>query len=285
MIDLQGIEPDSAAQLRQAFDHKKLAHSYLFVDPTAERAKTAAYWLACLFNCTGKNRPDGTCRNCQQILSGNHPDVLLIGPEGRETLGIDQVRPLKAELAKSPAESTCRFFFIESAEKLTAPAANALLNLLEEPIAPVVTILLTTNSNQILPTVRSRTQLLKFGEPSIDSKTSQLLASGLTRAELAEVGETTDLDQQIKYYYEECLADDLKSVVTAYQLAALAPNHVIQKYVLIQLKLKAQAGLQKPEVQMANMKFLAGLVEVDKLRFSHVNFKQALEYLALQGTR
>lgn len=140
MIDISNVGVKQTQFLRKAYEQKKLAHSYLFVDSDEIRALNTAYWLACLFNCTGENKPDGTCRNCKQILSGNHPDVLLVEPEGKQTLGIDQVRPLKEELAKSPVESSRRFFFINEAQKLTLSAANGLLNLLEEPVAPVVTI-------------------------------------------------------------------------------------------------------------------------------------------------
>ena len=61
--------------LRQAFEQNKLAHSYLFVDANEIQALNTAYWLACLFNCSGSKKPDGTCQNCRQIISGNHPDV------------------------------------------------------------------------------------------------------------------------------------------------------------------------------------------------------------------
>ena len=148
MIDLKNIGQKQADLLRDAYLNKKVAHSYLFVDPMQKKGINTAYWLACLFNCVGEDKPDGTCNNCQRILDGNHPDVFLVKLEGKQTLSIDQIRPLKEELAKSPVEGNRRFFIIENAEKLTLAASNALLNLLEEPVAPVVTILITNNENQ-----------------------------------------------------------------------------------------------------------------------------------------
>ena len=118
MIDLSNVGKKQTQFLKRAYDQKKLAHSYLFVDSDEARALNTAYWLACLFNCTGENKPDGSCQNCRQILSGNHPDVLLVAPDGKQTLGIDQIRPLKEELAKSPVESTRRFFFINEAQSI-----------------------------------------------------------------------------------------------------------------------------------------------------------------------
>ena len=201
MIDLSNVGKKQTQFLKRAYDQKKLAHSYLFVDSDEARALNTAYWLACLFNCTGENKPDGSCQNCRQILSGNHPDVLLVAPDGKQTLGIDQIRPLKEELAKSPVESTRRFFFINEAQKLTLAAANGLLNLLEEPVAPVVTILITNNSDQILPTVRSRTQIINFdnGERA-SGRTAVLLENGFSKAEIEELGNLDKWNQAIKYF-------------------------------------------------------------------------------------
>jgi len=205
MVNINKIGKAQANFLYRAYNNKQLAQSYLFVDSDEEEALNTAYWLACLFNCTGQNKPDGKCQNCRQIISGNHPDVLLVEPEGKQTLGIDQIRPLKEELAKSPVESTRRFFFINEAERLTLPAANALLNLLEEPIAPVVSILITNNSDQILPTVRSRTQIVNFDDgKKIEGKTAILIKNGFSQDEITELGDTSNLDQMIKYFYQKC---------------------------------------------------------------------------------
>ena len=226
MIDLKNIAQDPASFLKEAYDKKQLAHSYLFVDTDEDQALSTAYWLACLYNCTGTNRPDGSCQNCQQILSGNFPDVLLVQTEGKQTLGIDQIRPLKEELAKSPVESSCRFFFIRQAERLTMPAANALLNLLEEPIAPVVSILITNNSDQILPTIRSRTQIINFeNNDNNDSHKQILLNNGFSSEEIEELGDTDNIDQLVKYFYQEMLEFNNLSLISAHKIADYAKNN------------------------------------------------------------
>lgn len=278
MIDLKNIGQVEAKLLRRAYEKKQLAHSYLFVDNDEKRALNTAYWLACLFNCTGTNKPDGTCQNCRQILSGNHPDVLLVKPEGRQTLSIDQIRPLKEELAKSPAESTRRFFFIEGAQKLTLPAANAMLNLLEEPIAPVVSILITNNADQILPTVRSRTQIVNFEDKEKHfDRESILLENGFSKDEIIELGDTQKLDQEIKYFYQELLEQNDLALVTAHKLADAAKSNSFENYILLRLKLLAQKELNN----LRSVYILKGLIMVDKMRFSNVSFRNSLDYLAL----
>ena len=283
MIDLSNVGKKQTQFLKRAYDQKKLAHSYLFVDSDEARALNTAYWLACLFNCTGENKPDGSCQNCRQILSGNHPDVLLVGPDGKQTLGIDQIRPLKEELAKSPVESTRRFFFINEAQKLTLAAANGLLNLLEEPVAPVVTILITNNSDQILPTVRSRTQIINFdnGERA-SGRTAVLLENGFSKAEIEELGNLDKWNQAIKYFYQEMLEHNSLALVSAYKLAADAKLVSEQGYILLQLKLLAEQDLRNPAKRIMAATMLKNLIEIDKMRLSNVNLQNALDYLALK---
>ena len=282
MIDISNIGTNQAEFLKRAYQQKKLAHSYLFVDSDETRALNTAYWLACLFNCTGENKPDGTCQNCKQILSGNHPDVLLVEPEGKQTLGIDQVRPLKEELAKSPVESSRRFFFINEAQKMTLSAANGLLNLLEEPIAPVVTILITNNSDQILPTVRSRTQIINFdnGE-KLTGKTALLLENGFSKNEIEELGNLDKLDQSIKYFYQEMLEHNSLALVSAHKLSESAKLVSEQRYILVKLKLLAEHDLTDSLKMNIAARMLDNLVEIDKMRLNNVNFRNSLDYLAL----
>ena len=282
MIDISNIGTKQAQFLQRAYQQKKLAHSYLFVDSDESRALNTAYWLACLFNCTGENKPDGTCQNCKQILSGNHPDVLLVEPEGKQTLGIDQVRPLKEELAKSPVESSRRFFFINEAQKMTLSAANGLLNLLEEPVAPVVTILITNNSDQILPTVRSRTQIINFdnGEKPT-GKTALLLENGFSKSEIEELGNLDKLDQAIKYFYQEMLEHNSLALVSAHKLSENAKLVSEQRYILVKLKLLAEHDLSDSFKLNIAARMLDNLVEIDKMRLSNVNFRNSLDYLAL----
>lgn len=283
MIDLSNVGKKQTQFLKRAYDQKKLAHSYLFVDSDEARALNTAYWLACLFNCTGENKPDGSCQNCRQILSGNHPDVLLVAPDGKQALGIDQIRPLKEELAKSPVESTRRFFFINEAQKLTLAAANGLLNLLEQPVAPVVTILITNNSDQILPTVRSRTQIINFdnGERA-SGRTAVLLENGFSKAEIEELGNLDKWNQAIKYFYQEMLEHNSLALVSAHKLAADAKLVSEQGYILLQLKLLAEQDLRNPAKRIMAATMLKNLIEIDKMRLSNVNLQNALDYLALK---
>ena len=284
-IELAKRDKKQAQFLQHAYEENKLAHSYLFVDANEKQALNTAYWLACLFNCTGEQKPDGTCQNCRQIISENNPDVLLVTPENKQSLGIDQVRILKEELAKSPVQSSTRFFIIDEAQKLTLAAANALLNLLEEPVAPVVTILITNNTDQILPTIRSRTQIVNFTDgKKPDNKTTLLLENGFSQDEIDELGNTSSLDQAIKYFYQEMLEHNSLALVSAHKLAELAKGKAEQNYLLVMLKQMAQKDLNSGN-QQTGARMLKYLVEIDKMQYSNVSFRNLLDYLALQWKR
>lgn len=280
MIDIKKAAIEQTEFLRDAFDHQKIAHSYLFVDPMQEKGVATAYWLACLFNCTGDQKPDGSCSECQRILSGNHPDIFLVEPVGKQTISIDQVRPLKEELAKSPVEGTRRFFFIKNAEKLTLSANNALLNLLEEPVAPVVTILITNNENQILPTVRSRTQIISFEDEKVDDRTAKLLEFGLTNDEITDLGKTDKLEQEVKYLYQELFEQNDLALIRAHKLAEGA-SLATQKFIFYWLKQLALDDLKSPAKQLAAAQLLQLLMNCDKLRASNVSFRNSLDYIVL----
>lgn len=278
MINLENIDQKQARFLKRAADTDRLAHAYLFVSEDEQRGLNTAYWLACYLNCEGKNKPDGKCSNCRRIIAGDHPDVMLVRPEIKHSLSIDQVRPLKEELAKNPVESGFRFFFIEYAEKLTLAAANGLLNLLEEPVAPVVTILITQNQDKILPTIRSRAQLIVMHEDNLTQKEQRLLASGLTREEIAEIGDSSKLDQKIKYFFQNMLQQNDLAFIDAHELSALK-SIAQQKYIFIRLKELATSYLSKQPQAAAAM--LQSLIMTDKMKIANVSFKNRLDYLVL----
>lgn len=286
MINLQHIDQKQTQILRQAVDSGQMAHSYLFVANDPAIARNTAYWLACYYNCQGTDKPDGNCQNCQQILSGNHPDLLAVTLEDRQSISIDQIRPLKEELAKSPVESTIRFFIIEQAQSLTLSAANALLNLLEEPVAPVVTILLTNNVDQILPTIRSRTQVIKFTDNNVLSgDQDSLIANGFSEDELAELGDLNQLNQQIKYFYQEVTEGNDLALVSAHKLAMQVTGKTGQNYVLLRLKYLAESDFQQESTRLNGLHMLKYIMELDKMRMSNVNLRNLLDYLALQIKR
>ena len=102
------------------------------------------------------------CRPCLKIESGNHPDIIHIAPS-RNIIKISQIRDLCHTLSMKPYEAKMRVVMISEAQHMNLEAANALLKILEEPPEQTVIILTALNTVQLLPTIVSRCQEIRFG--------------------------------------------------------------------------------------------------------------------------
>jgi DNA polymerase-3 subunit delta' len=105
--------------------------------------------------------PCGRCKSCKKIESGNHPDIILIEPSGA-FIKIDQIRELCHALSLKPYEARLRVAIICDAHTMNPSAGNALLKVLEEPPDQTMLILIAPHSSDLLPTVASRCQLVRF---------------------------------------------------------------------------------------------------------------------------
>jgi DNA polymerase-3 subunit delta' len=103
----------------------------------------------------------GRCQACRRIEAGLHPDFLQVVPEGR-SIRIAQIRSILDTLAMKPYEAAVRVVLIDDAHKMNPEAANALLKLLEEPPDKTSFILVAPRRNDLLPTVASRCQNVRF---------------------------------------------------------------------------------------------------------------------------
>jgi len=147
-------------QLQQALDGQRVPQALLLTGPESVGKHTLARWLAAALFCeTPAEAPCGVCRSCRRILSGNHPDVLWVEPEGAKAqLKIDQIRGVERFLALTPLEGTHKVAIIGEFDRANVSAANALLKTLEEPPRYAHLILLAEDAERLLPTITSRTQ-------------------------------------------------------------------------------------------------------------------------------
>jgi len=125
-----------------------------------------ALGLAAAMNChTSRGEGCGECDACTRIIGGIHPDVVTLVREGAANIvPIENVRnQVIARIGLPPHEADTRVFIVEEATALAPPAANALLKTLEEPPARTLFVMCTTAPEQLLPTIRSRCQRVRFG--------------------------------------------------------------------------------------------------------------------------
>ncbi len=164
--------------LKSSLASGRISHAYLFYGQEGVGKRMTAIAFAQSLNCqttvvggqwlvNSEPHPTffkdacGECISCRKIGEGNHPDVEYVTSPGRQ-IKIDQIRELKKRAYLKPMEATRKVYIIDDAGQMTREASNSLLKTLEEPPGFVVLILITSNINQLLPTIRSRCQLLYF---------------------------------------------------------------------------------------------------------------------------
>ncbi|MBN1956422.1 MAG: DNA polymerase III subunit delta' [Anaerolineae bacterium] len=149
--------------LQRAVARDELFHAYLFTGPPGVGKSTLALTLARVLFCAGESRPCGNCQPCRLVASGNHPDLHFLSPESRSgQMTIGQIRDLQRQLALTPNMGRRRVAILEGFERANPSAANALLKTLEEPPPYAVLILLSPDSDVLLPTVVSRCQVISL---------------------------------------------------------------------------------------------------------------------------
>lgn len=139
------------------------AHSYLFIGPDGIGKKLIAENFARMILCQEHGEKKGcvTCSSCIKFDSSNNPDFFEIEPDGN-SLKIAQIREMLENIYQKPIVSDKKVFIINDSENMTQEAQNSLLKTLEEPPEYVVIIMITSNENMLLNTVKSRCVKLNF---------------------------------------------------------------------------------------------------------------------------
>lgn len=138
-----------------------LLHGYIFHGQAGTGRATAARDIAKRLNC--QQGGDDACVICRQIDGGTYPNVIVIRPEDKPSIGIDQVRELGQMLSLQPyVKSGRRVVIIDEAQAMTREAQNALLKFIEEPPPATLLILIAPSLQALLPTVISRLGAVYF---------------------------------------------------------------------------------------------------------------------------
>ena len=156
------------------------SHAYLFHGPAGAGKRETARAFAAVLLSEGSADPANAAR---RAIEGVHPDLAWVRPSGAsEMLRVDVEEPVVAAATHTPFESARRVFVIERAETLNDAAANRMLKTLEEPPPFVHLLLLTNRLGDVMPTIRSRCQLVRFEAPTVDVLTQRLQRQGVAPA-------------------------------------------------------------------------------------------------------
>lgn len=138
---------------------KNIAHAYLFAGPENIGKWLTAETFAATLQC-----PNNYCRTCPTCLAITHKihlDTIALPDIGGETLKIESIRALLAEINLRP-QSAYKIILLQNIERMETETGNALLKTLEEPPPRTIFVFTTALLEDVLPTIRSRTRVLKF---------------------------------------------------------------------------------------------------------------------------
>ena len=157
--DLIG-QDEVVGTLTRMLEREHLSHAYLFVGAAGLGKTQAAYGLASSLMCDSS--ACGTCNTCRRIAKGIHPDVQIIEPIGATGYLIDQIRDIIYQVSRAPVEANHKVYILYAVDQFNESSANAFLKTLEEPPDNVTFILLAHSLGTIIPTIRSRCQIVRF---------------------------------------------------------------------------------------------------------------------------
>lgn len=160
-MEIFEIQPKLYQYFKKLVGTDRLSHAYLFSGGFGN--KELALYLAKVIFCSKLSKGEAceVCRICRLIDSNDFTDLHIIKPNG-QFIKVDQIRELLDCFAMTGFESNKKVIIICEAEKMNDSAANSLLKAVEDPMYETFIFLLTDNEDRILPTIRSRTQVVVF---------------------------------------------------------------------------------------------------------------------------
>ncbi len=168
-------------ELQKNAQNNNILHSYLFLGQDGIGKKQIAFEFAEKILCLTKQEKCN-CKSCMCLKSHNHPDFTIINEEG-DIIKISAVREMIQTIYEKPILSDRKIYIINDVDKMTVEAQNSLLKTLEEPPEYAVLILISSNPDMILSTIKSRC--------------SKLIFKKLNKEEITEILKEKNINKQI----------------------------------------------------------------------------------------
>lgn len=149
--------------LINSVENNKISHSYLFVGIEGIGKKMIATEFSKMILCLGEKKYCNSCKACIEFDSNNNPDFLYTEPDGN-SIKIEQIRYIQKKIQEKPIISDKKVYIINDADKMTTEAQNCLLKTLEEPPEYATIILIGSNENAFLTTIKSRCMIMHFNK-------------------------------------------------------------------------------------------------------------------------
>ena len=289
--ELKDLQPLVYQQFVTILEQGRLAHAYLFSGDFAS-FEMALFLSQALF-CQEKVgvHPCGKCRSCRLIESNDFSDVTIVAPQGN-FIKTDTIRELVKNFSQSGFESSQQVFIIRDAEKMHVNAANSLLKVIEEPQSTIHIFLLTNQEEAVLPTIKSRTQIISFPQnltylerfleeegllKTQASLIARLVSSREEAKRLATNKPFIDLLDQAKKFTELLLTDSNRAYLQVGVLVPLAVEKAEQGRLFDVLSLLLAERL----TEMIAREKMDAVLKAKKMWQANVSLQNCLEYLTM----
>ena len=164
--------------IENAVKTDKVSHAYILNGEKGSGKRLLANLFAMSLQCQNRDEDGdacGKCQSCKQAASNNQPDIIRVTHEKPNTISIDDIREqINNDIVIKPYSSKYKIYIVPDADMMSVQAQNALLKTIEEPPAYAVILLLTTNADAFLQTIRSRCVMLDI-KPVSDEKIQEFL--------------------------------------------------------------------------------------------------------------
>jgi DNA polymerase-3 subunit delta' len=200
------------------------SHAYLFHGPAGAGKRAVARAFAAELLADGARDPDNAR---ERVGHGVHPDLTWVAPTGAAVMRVEDIdESVVASAYRTPFEATRRVFVLERVETMNDQAANRMLKTLEEPPAFAHLVLLSDRPGEVLPTIASRCQHVRFdalpaddiaallgargvADPAVASACARLALGDADRAVLLALGDGPGLRAGAEAYARACISGAL----------------------------------------------------------------------------
>lgn len=274
--------------LRRSLGRGRLAHAYLFAGTVGTGKSLFARLFAMCLLCERHSDEEldacGECSNCRQMLAQSHPDFFWVQrPEGKSEIPVDVFLGKADERGKSglihdlylhPMAGDRRIALLDDANYMNDEGANAMLKTLEEPPPHSILILIAENLDGLLPTIRSRCQLVRFS-PLVTQDVADLLIKGEITSSVEEANAAAAMSDGSLEMATQLLNEGLRTIrMQLFQsLAASDMNAVTTSKQILE-------GIEGLSTQTAEQKNYLGWL----VRFTQEFYRQTLLELANPNT-
>jgi DNA polymerase-3 subunit delta' len=168
---------------QQVAHRHRLGHAYLFIGPEGIGKRMFAHELgkAMLCEMVENLTPCDRCSSCLLIEAGTHPDFLFVRrPEDANVFPVELMRDLCQSFSLKSARGRGKVAILEDADDLNDESANTFLKTLEEPPPSSLFLLIGSSRSQLIPTILSRCQVIRFAPLAEDNVADILRAKGVS---------------------------------------------------------------------------------------------------------